>query len=210
MNEVRQYTLDELKKKLTAKERIFCHQYIIDWNGARSAREAGYSEETAKEIASQNLTKLHIQQYIAFIKNNIEEECGISKMKVIKELSKIAFSSIAHLHNTWIERTEFEQLTDDQKASIESIDTKIQKRNIGSREDPDVVDVEYVKIKLYSKLQASDLINKMMGYNMPEKKEITGKDGEPLIQQNIDLTKYSDDELRTLADLQRKGGTGKA
>ena len=49
-----------------------------------------------------------------------------------------------------------------------------------------------------------------MGYNMPEKKEITGKDGEPLIQQNIDLTKYSDDELRTLADLQRKGGTGKA
>lgn len=210
MNEVRQYTLDELKKKLTAKERIFCHQYIIDWNGARSAREAGYSEETAKEIASQNLTKLHIQQYIAFIKNNIEEECGISKMKVIKELSKIAFSSIAHLHNTWIERTEFEQLTDDQKASIESIDTKIQKRNIGSREDPDVVDVEYVKIKLYSKLQASDLINKMMGYNMPEKKEITGKDGEPLIQQNIDLTKYSDDELRTLADLQRKGGTSKA
>ena len=172
MNEVRQYTLDELKKKLTAKERIFCHQYIIDWNGARSAREAGYSEETAKEIASQNLTKLHIQQYIAFIKNNIEEECGISKMKVIKELSKIAFSSIAHLHNTWIERTEFEQLTDDQKASIESIDTKIQKRNIGTHEEPDIVDVEYVKIKLYSKLHASDLISKMMGYNEPEKVQV--------------------------------------
>jgi len=206
MAEDKQYTLKELKKKLTGKERIFCHQYIIDWNGSRAAREAGYSKNSITEIASQNLAKLHIQQYINFIKNNIEEECGISKMKVVKELSKIAFSSIAHLHNTWIERTEFESLTDDQKASIESIDTKLQKRNIGTREDPDIVDVEYVKIKLYSKLQASDLINKMLGYNMPEKKEITGAGGEPLMPSRaIDLSKYTDDELRTIAELQRKG-----
>ena len=185
MAEDKQYTLKELKKKLTGKERIFCHQYIIDWNGSRAAREAGYSKNSITEIASQNLAKLHIQQYINFIKNNIEEECGITKMKVVKELSKIAFSSIAHLHNTWIERREFEELTNDQKASIESIDTKLQKRNIGTREDPDIVDVEYVKIKLYSKLQASDLINKMLGYNVPEKKELTGANGTPLIPQTI-------------------------
>ena len=54
------YTLKELKKKLTEKEKNFCHEYVIDWNGARAARVAGYSEKTCTEIASQNLIKLHI------------------------------------------------------------------------------------------------------------------------------------------------------
>jgi len=88
-NEI-QYTLEELQKKLTEKERIFCHQYIIDWNGARSAREAGYSETSAREIASQNLAKLHIRQYINLIKNNLEEEAGISKLGNLKILIGMA------------------------------------------------------------------------------------------------------------------------
>ena len=32
-----------------------------------------------------------------------------------------------------------------------------------------VVSIDYVKIKLYSKLSAIEQINKMMGYNEPEK-----------------------------------------
>lgn len=96
MTDVKQYTLEELKKKLTDKERIFCHQYIVDWNGARAAREAGYSEEHAKDIAYQNSTKLYIQQYIAFIKNNIEEEAGITKLKLINALNRIIESEEAN------------------------------------------------------------------------------------------------------------------
>jgi phage terminase small subunit len=171
----KEYTLKELKKKLTEKEKNFCHEYVVDWNGARAAREAGYSEKTCTEIASQNLIKLHIEQYINFIKNDYEMLCGISKTKQLNELYKIAYSTIAHLHNTWIELKEFEELTDDQKASIESIDTKVIKKSISEfdKEKKDIVsvpvDVEYVKIKLYSKTQALDLINKMLGYNEAEK-----------------------------------------
>ncbi len=176
-SEPKQYTLAELKKKLTKKERIFCHQYIIDWNGSRSARVAGYSEKTVKEIAFHNLTKVHIQQYINFIKNNLEEESGISKLRNLQELAKIAYTSIAHLHNTWIERRDFESLTDDQKAAIESIDTKTVTINF----DDQSKEVEYVKIKLHDKRGSISEINKMMGYYEPEKKEITGKDGAPLI-----------------------------
>lgn len=169
METEKQYTFNELKAKLTEKERLFCHQYIIDWNGARSAREAGYSEKSCRQIADQNLSKLHIQQYISFIKNNLEEESGITKLKALNELKKIAFSSIAHLHNTWIERKEFESLTDDQKAAIESIDTKTVTINF----DETTKEVEYVKIKLYSKLQAIDSINKMLGYHVPVKTDLT-------------------------------------
>lgn len=175
--EEKKYTLEELQEKLTEKERLFCHQYIIDWNGARSARVAGYSEKTCYEIAHQNLTKLHIKQYIDFIKLDIEKEAGISKLKQINELAKIAYSSIAHLHNTWIELKEFNSLTEDQKAAIESTETKHETKQVFNVEsnERENINVNYIKIKLYSKLNAIDQINKMMGYNEPDKVEHSGE-----------------------------------
>lgn len=178
MSEAKQYTLEELKAKLTDKEKVFCHQYIIDWNGARSARAAGYSEDSAKEIASQNLTKDHLKQYINFIKNNLEEESGITKLRNLKELAKIAYSNIAHLHDNWIELTDFEVLKSDNPDAlsiVEVIDSKTETKtyNRGEVNETDV-EVKYVKIKLPSKVTAIDLINKMMGYNQPDKVEHSG------------------------------------
>ncbi len=182
MATTKEYTLKELKKKLTEKEKNFCHEYVVDWNGARAARVAGYSEKTAKETAYENLTKPHISQYIDFIKNDYEMLCGISKTKQLNELYKIAYSTIAHLHNTWIELKEFEALTDEQKASIESIDTKTDTRlewNKETEKRDKEVTIQYVKIKLYSKTTALDMINKMLGYNEAEKHshEITKLNG---------------------------------
>jgi len=105
-----------------------------------------------------------LQKRIKSLKDNLAETAGISSLRVIKEHEKIAFSSIAHLHNTWLERTEFERLTDDQKACIKNISTKIVKRNICTNDEPDIVDVEYVKIELYDKQKSLDSINAMLGY----------------------------------------------
>lgn len=49
---------------LTDKQRVFVDEYLIDMNGTRAAIRAGYSEKSAREIASQNLTKLNIQKAI--------------------------------------------------------------------------------------------------------------------------------------------------
>ena len=199
MAEEKKYTLEELKDKLTEKERIFCHQYIIDWNKSRAAREAGYSENTCAEIGYENLTKPHIKQYIDFIKNDFEKEAGISKLKQLNELHKIAYSTIAHLHNTWIELKEFESLTDDQKASIENIDTKTEERTIEER----LIITKYVKIKLFSKTTAIEQINKMMGYNEPEKLQHSGEINDnkqinlTIGGKEIDLGKYKEDENKS-------------
>ena len=84
----------------------------------------------------------------------------------------MAFSSISEMHNTWIERKEFDKLTDSQKASIKSISTKVLKKNVGTKEAPQIVDVEFVKIELYDKIKAIECINKMLGYNEPEKVDV--------------------------------------
>lgn len=167
------YTLKELQDKLTEKERIFCHEYIIDWNGARAARVAGYSENSDRNIASENLTKPYIKQYIAFIKNDFEKESGVSKLRNLKELSKIAYNSIEYIKNDWIESKDWEKIKKDNPfalAAVESIDHKTETKtyNKGGDDETDV-EIKYVKVKLLSKIHAIQEINKMQGYNEPEK-----------------------------------------
>lgn len=197
--DIKQYTIEELREKLTEKEHIFCHQYIVDWNGARSARDAGYSEESAKEIACQNLTKLHIKQYIELIKNNFEEESGISKLRNLQELAKIAYSSISHLHDTWTELAIWDEIKEnnpDAMSAVESIDTKTETRVYKTDgDDEQDVEVKYVKIKLYSKTTALEMINKMLGYNLPEKRELSGVGGKDLIPKQIIFQDISGKEI---------------
>ena len=180
------YTLEELKKKLTVKQKNFCHEYVVDWNASRAARVAGYSEKTARLTGNENLSKPYIKQYLDFIKNDFEMLCGISKTKQIRELQKIAYSSIAHLHLTWIKLKEFDALTDDQKASIESIETKTDTIKKGKG----FLKINFVKIKLHSKQAALAEINKMQAYYEPEKREVKHS-GEIKGNKAIEIT-YSD------------------
>jgi phage terminase small subunit len=161
----------EVVEELTGKQKRFCEEYIFDFNATRSAIAAGYSENTAAMIGSENLTKPYIQAYIKDLQSDLEKTSGISRLRVLKEHEKLAFSSIAHLHNTWIERKEFEELTNEQKSTIAEIQTRILKRNIGTEKEPDIVDVEEIKIKLFDKQKSLDSISRMLGFDAAEKVE---------------------------------------
>jgi phage terminase small subunit len=124
----------------------------------------------AKALASRLLTNDNIKVYIEEIQKDLEKLAGLSRMKVISEHMKLAFSSIAHLHNTWITRKEFEELTEDQKSCISEIDTKTRTEYEYDPEDPEnkkPVIVEFIKVKLYDKQKALDSISKMLGYDAP-------------------------------------------
>lgn len=176
---------------LTEKQKAFCREYILDWNGTQAAIRAGYSEKTANEQASQNLAKLNVKTYIKELQKNIQEVAGISQLMILQEHMKLAFSSIAHLHNTWIERKEFENLTDDQKACISEITTQIKRYN---PPDGDSYDVEFVKLKLYDKQKALDSISKMLGYDAPQKIDHTSK-GESINRKSVNDLFPQDDEF---------------
>ena len=163
---------EENKDKLTDKQERFCYEYVLHLNATKAAINAGYSEKTAYSIGFENLTKPEIQERIRRMQDNLSETAELSALRVIKEHEKIAFTSIAHLHRTWITRTDFESLTDDQKSAIKSISTKVVKTNIGSSDEPEIVDVEYVKIELFDKQKSLDAINEMLGYKAPVKQEI--------------------------------------
>lgn len=160
--------------ELTEKQKKFCQEYIFDWNGTRAAKAAGYSEKTAQEMASENLRKPIIKAYISKIQEDLEKVAGISRLQVLQEHQKLAFSSIAHLHNSWIDRKEFENLTEEQKSCIAEIQTQVRKTSVVRQGMPEEdIEIEFVKIKLYDKQKSLDSISKLLGYEAPKKNEIT-------------------------------------
>lgn len=161
-------------KELTGKQKKFCEEYIFDFNASRAARAAGYSEATAGAIGFENLQKPEIQSFIQELQDDLAKTAGISRLMVLREHEKMAFSSIAHLHETWITRKEFEKLTDDQKACIAEISTQTKQITEWDGDTPIPVTVEFVKIKLYDKQKSLDSISKMLGFDAPKKIEVSG------------------------------------
>lgn len=51
---------------MTDKQKVFCEYYIQSWNATQAARQAGYkgNDDTIRAIASENLTKPNIKEYI--------------------------------------------------------------------------------------------------------------------------------------------------
>ena len=64
--------------ELTDKQQRFCEEYLIDLNATQAAIRAGYSENTAQQIGSENLSKLVIQQYISKYKESKSKELNIT------------------------------------------------------------------------------------------------------------------------------------
>lgn len=69
------------RTRLTAKQEAFCVNYVHLNNGKLAAVKAGYPEGTAKVIATQNLTKLYLQERIAEIRANLPPDPDISTVE---------------------------------------------------------------------------------------------------------------------------------
>ena len=49
---------------MTPKQQKFCDEYLISGNATDAAIKAGYSPKTAKQIATENLSKPNVKAYI--------------------------------------------------------------------------------------------------------------------------------------------------
>jgi len=63
---------------------MFCREYLIDLNATQAAIRAGYSERTARALGCENLAKPNIQNRIAELKPQRNEQVDIDADYVIK------------------------------------------------------------------------------------------------------------------------------
>lgn len=143
------------KDELTPKQRIFCEEYLIDWNGTRAAIAAGYSKKTAQAIAAENLTKPLICDYLEEIQKDLKKLAGVSALRNMQELKKMAYSNLHNYHTDWMTIEAWDNVSIDDKAAISEFHSTTTEFN--------GVKKTVVKFKLHDKKAALDSLNKMMG-----------------------------------------------
>lgn len=60
--------------ELTPKQKAFADYYLETGNATEAAKRAGYSENSAKQIGAENLSKPSISQYIAERQKQVEDK----------------------------------------------------------------------------------------------------------------------------------------
>nr|DAY91428.1 MAG TPA: Terminase small subunit [Caudoviricetes sp.] len=140
--------------KLTAKQKKFVEEYLIDLNATQAAIRAGYSTESAKEIGCENLTKPNVKVEIDKAIAERSRRTGINQDRVLRELAKIAFVNPGDVINL-NQATVKSDAKEEDLAAIASVKIK----NIPT-EDGEITERE---IKLCDKLKALDLLGKHLG-----------------------------------------------
>lgn len=162
---------EKTEKKLTEKEEAFCQAYLIDFNGAKAARLAGYSENSDRQIAAENLAKPYIQARITELRASMGKSYNITRERIAQELARIGFMDIRNIFDENGSLKSPENWSDDEAAAIAGLETE----QIFEGSGKDRVWTGYLKkVKLTDKRAALDSLSKLMGYNEPEKHELSG------------------------------------
>lgn len=75
--------------KLTAKQKRFCDEYLIDCNATQAAIRAGYSKKTAGATGYENLKKPQIKEYIDEQLKRIENDNVADAQEVMEYLTTV-------------------------------------------------------------------------------------------------------------------------
>lgn len=108
--------------KLTDKQELFAREYLKDLNATQAAIRAGYSENTARKIGSENLTKPDIQDFIAELNKERLERVQIDADYVLRQAVKLHERCMQEVEPITDRRGE--EVKDDQGRTIYGFDAK--------------------------------------------------------------------------------------
>lgn len=77
--------------RLTARQKKFCDEYLIDLNATQAAIRAGYSPNSAGAIGGENLEKPEIRARIDAALAEQSRRTGVTADRVVRELARVAF-----------------------------------------------------------------------------------------------------------------------
>lgn len=116
-----------MKEKLTPKQKKFAVEFLISGNITDAAKKAGYSERSARQIGSLNLTKPNVVEYMNEILGKTKSEEVATTEEVLEFLTSVMRGNVAEqfdLDPSITDRTKAAQLlmkrfNDDQRMDLE-------------------------------------------------------------------------------------------
>jgi phage terminase small subunit len=137
---------------LSAKQKRFCEEYLIDMNGAQAAIRAGYAQKNADVQAAQILSLTKVRQYLQKLKNEQSKRTGITADLVLKELAAVGFSKITDVLNIDDEDIPLKRnISNKAKSAIQAISSS---RKMGERT---------ISVKMHNKIGALEKLGTHFG-----------------------------------------------
>ncbi|NGP62694.1 terminase small subunit [Paenibacillus thiaminolyticus] len=182
---------------LTAKQKAFVQEYLIDLNATQAAIRAGYSAKTARKIGAENLTKPDIQKAIQEAMERREKRTEITQDRVLQELAKIGFADIKSYLSFRTERAVVGYETvDDEEVPVFGYQDVIELKPSDQVDGAVISEVKHTKegiaFKLHDKVSALEKIGRHLGM-FKDKVEHSGS-----MDVNNPMKGLTTDELRKL------------
>jgi len=161
--------------KLNEKQKLFCREYIVDFNRTQAAIRAGYSKKTARFQAYHLSTNIYIQEYIKKLIEKRKMKIDVEEEEIIAELKKIGFSDIGNV-----------KFKENGEIDISKIDTSLINKIYTSFNKKTTR--KQSKVELHSKIKALELLMKYKGM-LIEKSQIDFNDITGLEKEEIEKLK---------------------
>lgn len=158
-------------KRLTARQKAFVSEYLIDFNGARAAERAGYSPRSARQLASRLLTNVDVLRAVVDAKREAAERAELRIDDVIqayREIVDVDVADVMSWDTNGVSVRPSGQLRPAVRRAVESVSVRHDRHGNA-----------VVQVRLYSKLDAlAKLLQYLMGIG-------TVREEEDLVQQAL-------------------------
>jgi phage terminase small subunit len=129
---------------LTAKEELFCHEFLIDLNATQAAKRAKYSNKTAGAIGHELLKKPKIAAEIDRLRHKALMRADLTLDDLVKELKHLSLWTIRDFVETGNTIVDISTLDRETLKPVVGIKTTL-------RYDPDGKPVKTVELKMVDK-----------------------------------------------------------
>jgi phage terminase small subunit len=163
-------------RPLSLRRKLFCKEYVIDFNGRQAAIRAGYSSRRAENLASYLLAQRKVQDEVDRLRRKREERLDASADFVVRELMRIAKFDIRDVFTDSGSLKSVENLSEDAARAIGSIE--IDDLFDGHGKDKEMIGYTK-KVKAWDKIRALEALGEHFGiFHRPgerEKEDVTKK-----------------------------------
>jgi len=151
------------KRTLTARQKLFIREYLVDLNATRAYVRAGYraSEAVARANSARMIANDNISAAIHEALEKRFQKLEISNENVLQEIAKMAFSNIMDFIKIQADGSacaDLTHLTRDQAAGLSELSYDDTGAVDGHSESP----IKKIKFKLANKLQSLELLGKYL------------------------------------------------
>lgn len=143
---------------LTEKQRLFCLEYLKDFNATRAAITAGYSKKTAYRTGADNLKNPQIQRYLGNMVQQRMEAAKVEADHIVMEWRDLAFSTMGDfvvIDDNGSPRIDLKRIKDSDKLKhVRKVNEKV------LRTDDDGSQLVETSLELYDRTKGLEALSK--------------------------------------------------